>query len=270
MAENIDGSALGDIDPFNTKIPALADAANIQTALRLYHYGTESAPTTAEGIVSGMAAHLADLQTQINSATTPTATLLGASEDLNTKNETGLYHQNSNTDARSGSNYPQYDSLAYRGLLSVQSAENTIYQVYYMYVSQTLVFIFNRIYDPSAGWSSWIRYSESTHTHDDRYYTKTYIDGALNAKQSTITGAATTVATLDLTTNRALIANDNGKIAVATTTGTELNFLSGTTSSVQAQLSDRWQHAGTAVGRQIWVQSTEPTSGMANGDLWFW
>jgi hypothetical protein len=268
MAENIDGSALGDLDPYNTKIPALADAANIQSALRLYHYGSESAPASAEGIVGGISKYLKDLEIAISNASTPTATILGASDDLNTKTEIGLYHQNSNTDARSGSNYPQYDGLAYKGLLSVSASEGLVYQTYYMYVSQTLVFVFNRIYD--SAWSSWVRSAESTHTHDDRYYTKTSIDASLTGKQSTITGAATTVTTLDLTTNRAVISNDNGKIAVSATTATELGFLSGTTSSVQTQISDRWQHAGTQVGRQIWVQATEPASGMAAGDLWFW
>lgn len=268
MAENIDGSALGDIDPFNTKIPALADAANIQAALRLYHYGSETAPASSAGIVSGIAAHLADLQLQIDNASTPTPTLINASVDLNSLTTTGLYHQNSNTDARSGSNYPQYDGLAYKGLLSVQNVESMVYQAYTMYVSQTLVFTFSRIYDTT--WSSWVRASESSHTHDDRYYTKTILDGSLAGKQATIVGAATTITSLDLTVNRALIANDNGKVAVSATTATELGYVSGLTSSAQSQLNSRWQHSGTAVGRKIWVQSTEPTSGMSDGDLWFW
>lgn len=38
MTENIDGTPTG-TGLFNTKIPALSDAADIQAALRLYHYG---------------------------------------------------------------------------------------------------------------------------------------------------------------------------------------------------------------------------------------
>ena len=38
MTENIDGTPSG-TGLFNTKIPALSDAADIQAALRLYHYG---------------------------------------------------------------------------------------------------------------------------------------------------------------------------------------------------------------------------------------
>jgi hypothetical protein len=39
MTENIDGTPTG-TGLFNTKIPALSDAADIQAALRLYHYGS--------------------------------------------------------------------------------------------------------------------------------------------------------------------------------------------------------------------------------------
>lgn len=52
----------------------------------------------------------------------------------------------------------------------------------------------------------------------------------LAAKQATITGAATTVDTEDLTASRALVSNSSGKIAVSTVTSTELGLLSGATS----------------------------------------
>lgn len=48
-------------------------------------------------------------------------------------------------------------------------------------------------------------------------------------KQATITGAATTIASLDLTANRAVIANASGKVAVSSTTAAELAALSGVT-----------------------------------------
>lgn len=42
-----------DIGPiYTTKIPALSEAADIQAALKLYHYGTVIVPTTEEEIVS--------------------------------------------------------------------------------------------------------------------------------------------------------------------------------------------------------------------------
>ena len=49
----------------------------------------------------------------------------------------------------------------------------------------------------------------------------------LKSKQATITGAATTVTSSNLTGNRALISNSSGKIAVSTTTSAELGYLEG-------------------------------------------
>jgi hypothetical protein len=57
-----------------------------------------------------------------------------------------------------------------------------------------------------------------------------------NNKQDTITGAATTVTTSNLTANRAVISNASGKIATNAVTDTELGYLSGVTSAIQTQL----------------------------------
>ena len=40
-AENIDKTVTG-TGPFNTKMPGLGDPADIQAALRLYHYGSDT------------------------------------------------------------------------------------------------------------------------------------------------------------------------------------------------------------------------------------
>jgi hypothetical protein len=56
------------------------------------------------------------------------------------------------------------------------------------------------------------------------------------AVQSTITGAATTITTSDLTASRALTSNASGKVAVATTTSTELGYVNGVTSAIQTQI----------------------------------
>src|SRR5690606_21263007 len=65
------------------------------------------------------------------------------------------------------------------------------------------------------------------------------LTAAIAAKQNTITGAATTVVSDNLTANRAVISNGSGKIAVSPVTANELSYLSGVTSSVQAQLNDK-------------------------------
>ena len=58
----------------------------------------------------------------------------------------------------------------------------------------------------------------------------------LNAKQATITGAATTIDTENLTASRALVSNGSGKVEVSDVTSTELGFLDGVSSSIQNQL----------------------------------
>lgn len=66
------------------------------------------------------------------------------------------------------------------------------------------------------------------------------IQTQLNSKQATITGAAATITTDDLTTSCALISNSLGKIAVSNVTSEELSYLSGVTSAIQTQLDDKY------------------------------
>lgn len=61
----------------------------------------------------------------------------------------------------------------------------------------------------------------------------------LDAKQSTITGGATTITSSNLTNSRALISNSSGKVAVSAVTSTELGYLDGVTSAIQAQLNGK-------------------------------
>jgi len=55
--------------------------------------------------------------------------------------------------------------------------------------------------------------------------------------QATITGGATTITTSNLTASRALASDASGKVAVATTTVAELNFVNGVTSAIQTQMN---------------------------------
>lgn len=66
---------------------------------------------------------------------------------------------------------------------------------------------------------------------------QTDLQSALNAKQATITGGASTITSSDLTNNRALISNGSGKVAVSAVTSTELSYVSGVTSALQTQLN---------------------------------
>jgi len=70
--------------------------------------------------------------------------------------------------------------------------------------------------------------------------------------QATITGAATTIDTEDLTASRALASNASGKIEVSAVTSTELGYLDGVTSAIQTQLD---------------AKQAQPSEGaFANGD----
>lgn len=64
------------------------------------------------------------------------------------------------------------------------------------------------------------------------------IQTQLNSKQATLTGAATTIASSNLTASRALVSDVSGKVGVSTVTSTELGYLSGASSSLQTQIND--------------------------------
>ena len=68
---------------------------------------------------------------------------------------------------------------------------------------------------------------------------QTDLQSALDGKQATITGAATTIDTEDLTASRALVSDASGKVAVSDVTATELGYLDGVTSSVQTQINSK-------------------------------
>jgi hypothetical protein len=58
----------------------------------------------------------------------------------------------------------------------------------------------------------------------------------IDSKQATLTGATTTITSSNLTASKAVISNSSGKIAVSTTSDTELGYVSGVTSAIQTQL----------------------------------
>lgn len=68
---------------------------------------------------------------------------------------------------------------------------------------------------------------------------QTDLNTALSGKQATITGAATTITTNNLSAARALVSDSTGKVAVSTVTSTELGYMHGVTSAVQTQLNNK-------------------------------
>ena len=92
------------------------------------------------------------------------------------------------------------------------------------------------------------------------------IQTQIDTKQATITGAATTIDTEDLTASRALVSNVSGKVAVSAVTSTELGYLDGVTSAIQTQIDAKSPIAspeftgdvGLATGANITVNETDP------------
>ena len=77
----------------------------------------------------------------------------------------------------------------------------------------------------------------------------TTVTNLINAKQDTITGAATTITSSDLTASKALVSNSSGKVAVSSVTDTELGHLSGVSSAIQTQIDAKQDtiSAGTGI-----------------------
>ena len=102
---------------------------------------------------------------------------------------------------------------------------------------------------PSIGVKGIIYLIPNTHGTNDSYdeymwFESKYekigsTDVDLSGYQIKITGAATTILVENLTANRALISNADGKVAVSDVTSTELGYLKGVTADIQAQLNDK-------------------------------
>lgn len=93
------------------------------------------------------------------------------------------------------------------------------------------------------------------------------------SRQATITGAATTITSSNLTASRAVVSNASGKVAVSTVTSTELGYLSGTTSAIQTQINGKQTKPTTtastllASGWSSGVYSFTSTYPTANYDI---
>jgi hypothetical protein len=196
MPENIGGPSA----PYNTQIPLLAENADIQTAFRLYHYGSDTNTPSEPLPENSLARHLTDLE-DFKISKTPAS--LTDAVNLNSLTESGFYIQESNAFASSGSNYPS----PYAGLLTVLSnlSEGTVFQQYQVIgaTESGSVNTLNRTWWRSyfgGSWKSWRTFVESSDfaaIGDDRYYTKTLSNG-LFYSQTYINNTFLTKADADL------------------------------------------------------------------------
>ena len=82
----------------------------------------------------------------------------------------------------------------------------------------------------------------------------------LDAKASTITGAASTIVSSDLTASRAVQSNGSGKVEVSSVTSTVLGYVSGVTSEIQTQFSGK---QATITGGATTITSSDLTASKA-------
>jgi microcystin-dependent protein len=81
-------------------------------------------------------------------------------------------------------------------------------------------------------------------------------------KQNTITGAATTITSSNLTASRAVVSDGSGKVAVSAATAAEVSHLSGVTSAIQTQLNGKAPvESGSPAGAVIQFAGTSSPSG---------
>lgn len=100
-----------------------------------------------------------------------------------------------------------------------------------------------------------------THIADTDIHITTTDKNNWNAKQSAITGAASTVTSNDLTASRVLVSSSSGKIAASSNvTTTELDYLDGVTSAIQTQIDNK---QATITGAATTITSSDLTASKA-------
>ena len=205
MTENIGAPSA----PFNSGIPSLSDNADIQAALRYYHYGNDTndpGSLLGDGTEDFIAGHL---QTLENTKLGQTPTSLAASASLNDQTTTGFYVQ---ANTPTGSNYP----AAHAGMLTVVSDGTNVFQEYQVVgvaesgsASSTNKTWWRFYYGGSwKVWRTFVTSGEFVSLGDARYYTKSYLDSQFSSIPSTyltISSAASTYLTISAADSRALI-----------------------------------------------------------------
>lgn len=164
------------------QVPSLEDNADIQNALKIYHYGsaTSSPDVESDAYKKSIAGIIGALESD-SQKKTPVA--LVNAENLNLKTVTGYYAQDSDTDAQSGTNYPPQTGTKYAGVLTVVNDGVLVYQTYHMSGSRNSLY-FRTGNTTTNAWSEWKKITDDTHEHNALYYLKTEVNAEL-AKRPT-------------------------------------------------------------------------------------
>lgn len=243
-----------------TQIPTLSSDADIQTALKLYHYGQSSEPTSL--VADSIAGHLSTLESNKLAKAATVLPTVNTNNDLNNITTTGFYSQQTALGAAAGANYPSFNASKYPGMLIVTTDSGVIYQDYQMSGGVNEKFWRAKY---SGTWTSWTSASQVGHKHNDLYYLRADATGETGLiGQAQITGAATTIATNNLTLGRVAISGDtSGKIEASSITTTELGKLSGISDNIQSQINTTASTAATNLTNGL---ATKPTQSIGYKD----
>lgn len=242
-------------------IPSLTENADIQTALKVYHYGQATEPSTLNA--NSVSGHLSNLEaTKVDIV--PEQVVAGASNNLNLKITTGYYSVPNNTLASAGSFYP---AGATAGMLHVINDGSGI--IYQTYITNASKFYWRGYF--AGAWTAWKEASDTTHSHAEF----SSLSGQIANKQDAIlSGSLTSAINTTLGTDGAVYVDSSGKLrASSVVTQAELERISTVTSDVQTQLNNKpstFNASGATSNVKIFIQSSPPASGMVEGDLWFW
>ena len=218
MTENI---GTGGAAKYNTTIPSLSDNADIQAALRFYHYGsdtTDPGTLVGDGTEEFMAGYLETLE---NTKLGQDPTTLGAAADLDDQTVTGFYVQ---PNTPTGSNYPE----AQAGSMFVISDGTNVFQQYQVVgaaesgsASSTNKTWWRFYYGGSwKVWRTFVTSGEFSTLGDARYYTQTVANSTF-LTQATATSTYLTITEAnnrkyvsenEQTTNYTLVLDDASKV----------------------------------------------------------
>jgi len=178
MAENIGGASA----PYNTQIPSIVDDADIQTAFRLYHYGSNTGTPSSipENSIAGHLANIENTKIDIETGVIPT------SANLNDFTDTGFYTQEGSP---TGSNYPSNFSgmltVVNSGEFNQETGNQNVDLVFQQYQvvgapeSGGSINTINRThwrFYIAGSWKPWrtfVETSDFASIGDGRYYTRT-------------------------------------------------------------------------------------------------
>lgn len=292
---------------YKTQIPLYEDAADIQAALKMYHYGSSSYDTAnineEQLIANSIAGYFSSIQNQLDNIEPIVVQSLAQSENLDTYLSNGIFSQDSNSDARSqgSSGYPTSGGLAFAGLLTVTNGDGIIYQTYQMAGDSSSSPIgpnktFFRSYNPAVSnalqkWSAWKEMSDTTHNHNDIYYLKsevtTQINQAIQTLQSSLQALINLKAPIDSPTFTGTV-TFSGSTSGLTKSSVGLSNVDNTTDALKP-ISTATQTALDLKASKTYVDgalANKPASsadnifvqdpalgnpiGAVSGDLWFW